>query len=196
MTANSSLLKLAARAGAAAALCALCACSASRPRPTIKADSPEDTSLRAYSLGNAALEKGDTAEALRDFHRSIGLDPEYQFGYIGLALAHSAQGDYQAAETYINKAIQLNESNPECYVAHGRVYLAQGEYDKALYKFNLALANDGTYAPAYYWKGRAFELGKNERSAAEMYRKALEADREFLMAGEALKRLQDAEKTK
>ena len=79
-------------------------------------------------------------------------------------------------------------------MTRGRVYLLQGEYDMALYKFNLALQKDGGYAPAYYWKGRAFELGKDERSAAEMYRKALETDRQFLPAAQALQKLQDAGK--
>ena len=169
-------------------------CGCAGLKPTIKAISPEDTPRHSYDLGSKALEKGDSAEALRNFQRSIGLDPKYQFGYIGLALAYSAGGDYKNSETNIKKAIRLGDDTPACYVAYGRIYLAQGEYGKATDKFHIALEKNDKYAEAYYWKGRTWELKKDVKSAAKMYRKALEADRQFLPAEEAWQKLQDAER--
>ncbi|MCD6311054.1 MAG: tetratricopeptide repeat protein, partial [Elusimicrobia bacterium] len=89
-------------------------------RPSIIPTSEYDTPEKACREGMKLLDDGKSAEALSRFKRSVGLDPKYQPGYIGLALAYTEGGLYKNAEKKIKKAKKLNKKNPAVYVAWGR----------------------------------------------------------------------------
>ncbi len=176
---------------ALAALGAFCACAG--PRPSIKPVSPDDTPQNSYKQGLNALEAGRADDALTLFQRSVGLDPNYQPGYIGQSLAYAAKRKYTAAAVNVEKALSLND-NPAAHVAYGRVYLAQAKYRQAMEELDQALEKDDKYADAYYWKGQVYEAEKNSKSAVKMYKKALEADRDHQLANAAWEKIQDTER--
>ena len=63
----------------------------------------------AYSnLGNACKEKGDLAEALKNYHMAVRLKPDFIDGYINLASALVYVGDLESAIQAYLTALQYN----------------------------------------------------------------------------------------
>jgi tetratricopeptide (TPR) repeat protein len=62
------------------------------------------------------------------------------------------------------------------------------KYPEALNAFDIALQVSGTFADAYYWKGRVQEAMGLKEEAKQNYQRALGLDREFTAAREALEK--------
>jgi tetratricopeptide (TPR) repeat protein len=103
------------------------------------------------------------------------------------------QGRWREARGTITRFLKRDKSHrksAEAWTLLGRTYIDQGRPKKSLGRFEKALKQDPHYAPAYLWKGRAFEaMGKMDEAANE-YQTALHADANLAAAKEALDRVQ------
>jgi tetratricopeptide (TPR) repeat protein len=69
------------------------------------------------------------------------------------------------------------------------IFYRQKNYDEALKEFQYASKISYTNADSYYWTGRCYEaIGKKEE-ALDYYTQAVQFDRDFTEAKEAIKRL-------
>ncbi|HEY4150467.1 MAG TPA: tetratricopeptide repeat protein, partial [Chitinophagaceae bacterium] len=77
----------------------------------------------------------------------------------------------------------------EPYLEKGMIFYRQKNYDEALKEFQYASKISYTNADSYYWTGRCYEaIGKKEE-ALDYYTQAVQFDRDFTEAKEAIKRL-------
>ncbi len=111
---------------------------------------PEDLqSSKVYCLrGEALLEKGKCKEAVRDYLKAVGLQPELDQAYIGLGKAYQELGKVQEAIAAYRKALELNKYLPEVHNWLGIAYLGTGEIDQAFSHFQQALALKPDFAEA------------------------------------------------
>ncbi len=88
------------------------------------------------------LEKmGDTAQAKAELERFIRLYPEIPEGYNNLAALLSREGELDAAETYLKRALAFRPKFRQAHVNLGNLYLARA---KAAYETARSLKSDKT----------------------------------------------------
>jgi tetratricopeptide (TPR) repeat protein len=101
--------------------------------------------------------KGDFAAAIPEFERAIELNPEAGYSYLQIALLLAFDGQFERAEQFCRRAIDLQEqyisgnAGLQIVGAHSRlgyVHYLQGHYDEALreYERELAFINSSDHA--------------------------------------------------
>ncbi|MCP9748225.1 tetratricopeptide repeat protein [Lacihabitans sp. CS3-21] len=83
------------------------------------------------NYGLALMQKGDYANAINCFQRTITIWPEYAYGYINMGIAKGALGDKITAEANFKKAIELNPNVPEAYNYYAQFLMNSGRRDEA-----------------------------------------------------------------
>jgi tetratricopeptide (TPR) repeat protein len=98
----------------------------------------------------------------------------------GVALAN--RGNYQAALTNYNQAIQLNPNYGLAYFSRGNVYYYLGDKQRAIADYNQAIQLDPKYATAYNNRGNAYSyLGDKQKAIAD-YNQAIQLDPKYANA--------------
>jgi eukaryotic-like serine/threonine-protein kinase len=101
--------------------------------PLAEATTSSLEALKAYSLGERAWRKGQTAP-IPYYQRAIELDPNFALCYRGLGEQYSGLGEMGRASEYYTKAFELREhaSEPEKLLIAASYYRSvTGEIDKA-----------------------------------------------------------------
>lgn len=137
----------------------------------------EESSVRAsidpeaynqYLLGvyNVERRTKDSVEAaIRDFERSIEIEPDYADAHARLAVAHLLLGfvadlnrneQFEKAKPHAEKAYSLSPNSWEANMAMGRMLSARGalfgtDYDEAVPYMEKTLELNPSYGPAYAW---------------------------------------------
>lgn len=141
------------------------------PPPKVK-----DNAALYYNQGVARYEKGDYAEAIKDYTKAIELNPRYADAHYNRGIAYDDKGEYDRAIKDYTKAIELNPGYADAYVNRGIAYGRKGEYDQAISDFNEAIEIDPNVATAYYNRGLAYnKKGQYEQSISD-YTKAIEVE--------------------
>lgn len=68
--------------------------------------------------------------------------PEKSRGYDNLASVYIQKNEFQQAEKYLLKALEINPNNLETHNNLGLIYSKKQMFDEALYQYDLALADD------------------------------------------------------
>jgi len=121
----------------------------------IAQESVLDTPQMHYTQGKRLLEAGRLDDALREFERAKGLNPNYAPAYEGIGLVALERQDLRAAEQSMKQARDKDEQYAPAYVGLGRVYSAMGHYEDAVEQFRMALKKDPKSGDAHYYWGRA-----------------------------------------
>ncbi len=123
-----------------------------------------------------ALQKRDSAKEF--------VDPVFLKG-----VYYSNIEDYPKAIALFEECIHIDWKFIEPYLEKGMIFYRQKNYDEALKEFQYASKISYTNADSYYWTGRCYEaIGKKEE-ALDYYTQAVQFDRNFTEAKEAIKRL-------
>jgi serine/threonine protein kinase/tetratricopeptide (TPR) repeat protein len=129
------------------------------PEETARLSTPPQVDPEAYQLylrGLHAWSRGTgegAATSQKFFQQAIERDPKFALAYVGLALGHNLNGEYQLAKEPARKALELDSSLPSAHAA-------------------LALATfwgDWDFATAGREFRRALELGPNDHQALHIY---------------------------
>lgn len=104
-----------------------------------------------------------------------------------IALCYEGLEDFSMALRYYTKLIKMREEHnvPDAfsYLKRGIIYRELGEYDKTIADCDKALSVSMDYASyAYYLRGWAHELGKNNAAAFEDYNKSIMFDDTYAYA--------------
>ncbi len=78
-----------------------------------EATTPSLEGLKAYSLGRAAINRGDLPSASSFLKRSIELDPNFALAYASLGVVSGNLGQSELAEKYVRKAYELRDKVSE-----------------------------------------------------------------------------------
>jgi tetratricopeptide (TPR) repeat protein len=91
------------------------------------------------NLGEAYLEKNDSATARPHLERALAIRPEAPEALVDIGYIHDSQGDWKTAVTFYNRAIRSDPMKPEAYIDLGYDYnehrlfpLAEAAYIKGL----------------------------------------------------------------
>ncbi|MDX1494538.1 MAG: hypothetical protein R3253_10790 [Longimicrobiales bacterium] len=152
--------------------------------PTRRETSPEAQEL--YWRGRAQWSRRDAVGipgAIELFSRAIEMDSLYAAAYAGLAdswalmpqlvpSANAAEA-MQRAEKHALKAIRLNDDLAEAHASLGLVRALRQDRVGALSALGRAIDLNGSYAPAFHWRGNVLaEMGRLEEALADARRAA------------------------
>jgi adenylate cyclase len=97
------------------------------------------------------------------WEKAIQLDPKYAEAYVGVGLTYYFEGIFQSsggsqafdqAYQWAQKAIALNDSEPEAYMLLGNLDLAKGRYDQAISEGQRAVSLAPNLTDGYFWLAR------------------------------------------
>jgi tetratricopeptide (TPR) repeat protein len=83
------------------------------------------------------------------------------------------KGDFDGAKADIERAIQLNPSNPYAYDNLGDMYREWNRYNEAINAYNQAIRVDPKFLSAYFNRGLTYERMNNPHSARADYETVL-----------------------
>jgi tetratricopeptide (TPR) repeat protein len=102
---------------------------------------------------------------------------------------YSNTKQYELARIQFDSCIGRDWKFTEAYIEKGIALFKQKNYDAAMNTFRMAATVSNTDPDAYYWIGRCYEVVNKKKEAAEYYERAVELDKNFPEAKEALKRV-------
>lgn len=143
-------------------------------------------SYQALNDYNSAIEYYKKAEQINPKNAEI----PYYIGYL-----YSEQQNWSLAETYLNKAVQLNpQSEAKELLAYvnqngslsvlneGIELFEKNNFQEALAKFNTVIKKDARNAYAYYYRGLIYDEQKQQKLAINDYLSVLKYSNEFPIA--------------
>ncbi len=116
---------------------ALSGCATRSPEISLRADMQR-------RLGDIKLSKGQYELAIREYRRSLELDPKDPETYFGLAEAYRVKGLYGDAEAQLRQALRLDPGHQEARLNLGVVLLHQENWAEAIVE-NQKLIDDPTF---------------------------------------------------
>jgi TolB-like protein/Tfp pilus assembly protein PilF len=146
-----------------------------------------------FYLRGKALLRERTAEGVKEarklFEQSVGLDPEFAPGHIGLAdtLLRLARGGEnfgtldpeiagKAARESIERALVLDGDLPEAYANLGRAAALRLDHETALEHYDRAVALNPSLVDAHVWRSLALDTLQDHDAAMRALERAAELD--------------------
>ena len=141
--------------------------------------------LKGYAL--FYLDRDD--EARQAFNDAVGADPEAWTALVGRATVHEHFGFLQAALLDLDRAIQLDDQEPEPFAMRGAVYMQLGEQRQATRDFGYAVEIDPYDEESRLNLARLKALGDEASEAIELLEPIVEEseDPDFLVPAALLR---------
>jgi tetratricopeptide (TPR) repeat protein len=120
--------------------------------PLSEATTSSLEALKAYSLGQKAIDEKGAAGALPFDQRAIELDPNFAMGYRSVGQDYNNLGETSRASEYFSKAFQLREHASEwekLAIAANYYQHVTGELDKSAQTYQQEIESYPRRAPAY-----------------------------------------------
>ena len=119
-------------------------------------------------LGQIALMRGRTAQAINYYEDAVRLAPHHSPAYKSLGATYFPRGDYKKAAEYFTVAVRLNPQDVESRFFLGTCALKLGEPRQAAAQFRAARQVDPTYIEAYEAEAQALEAAGDAAEAARV----------------------------
>ena len=126
-------------------------------------------------------DEGNIDEALRLYEEAISIDSTYALAYAGAGFGYARKYYYskeiaffEKAGTYVDRALELNDTLAEVWMAVGRVRLDTGELEEARTALEKAISIDPDSYEAHRRLGFLYEEAQEFEKAEEYYKKAVE----------------------
>jgi Tfp pilus assembly protein PilF len=170
---------------------ALCGCSfdlgslipeKDKPQETPKAEAPAESAVSAGNVTEAQAhtakaqslaKSGETAAALDEFNRAVGLDPYNAQALYGRALIYQGNNQHNFAIADFSAASGLNPQKVEPLLGRATSYLAIGKLKEAAADLDEASEADPHNAQVWTTRGQAYERLGDRAKAAASYAKAV-----------------------
>ncbi|KPL18241.1 MAG: hypothetical protein AMJ92_08905 [candidate division Zixibacteria bacterium SM23_81] len=154
------------------------------PARTEEKQNPE--AIKHYNAGVEFTRSGDFAKAVKEYQKSLELDPENVQTLYGLGLAHRQLNQLDEAILFLGKAVKINPRYVDAYYELGLAYWMQKKYDESINQF-ITVTNFGPeagskYTKAYYSLGRLHYAKKDLEQAQESLQMAVALDPEYVDA--------------
>ncbi len=149
----------------------------------------DDGLVAAIREKGPAVKVSATPQKIEPQPTSTPKPPDFAF-YQNRANANFVMGEYEAAITDYNKAIELNQKEPSIYFSRGLAHFNRQSFTLAIADFDKVIELDPKEAMAYFKRGNALEKTGSFEKALPDYQKAVELDPENEPAKAALQKLQ------
>ncbi len=97
--------------------------------------------MARLQLGVTHLQQGNASKALAEFFEGERIEPRNTKIKNAIALAYMKMGNFDVAEGYLKKAIEIDPEYSEGYNNLGLLYSYRGESAKAVVNYKKALKN-------------------------------------------------------
>ncbi|MGY4627563.1 tetratricopeptide repeat protein [Bradyrhizobium sp. USDA 4486] len=132
------------------------------------------TEAQAHTAKAQSLAKsGETASALDEFNRAVGLDPYNAQALYGRALIYQSNNQHDFAIADFSAASGLNPQKAEPLLGRASSYLALGKFKEAAADLDEASEADPHNAQVWIARGQAYERLGDKAKAAASYNKAV-----------------------
>ncbi|MBB4370842.1 Tfp pilus assembly protein PilF [Bradyrhizobium sp. cir1] len=132
------------------------------------------TEAQAHTAKAQSLAKsGETAAALDEFNRAVGLDPYNAQALYGRALIYQGNNQHDFAVADFSAASGLNPQKAEPLLGRATSYLALGKLKEAAADLDEASEADPHNAQVWTARGQAYERLGDRAKAAASYNKAV-----------------------
>jgi len=129
---------------------------------------------RVYShLGTAYCQGGDLKQCLKDYNKSLELDPNDVQTINDRGDAYAKQNDLTRALADFNKVIRSTPRFAQPYYNRGLIFSMQGDYRRSVADYSKAIENSPNYACAYnnravaYYQLKEFDNAWDDLHKAE-----------------------------
>ncbi|XP_077990918.1 protein O-mannosyl-transferase TMTC2-like [Glandiceps talaboti] len=130
-----------------------------------------------YNLGRLYHDEGNYQEASTIFQEAIDRCPEYyspQSLYNMMGDCLSKLGQYEAAETWFQKALSVKADHVPAYLTYAHLLDTTGRNEEAERMLNKALSLEPNSSSVYQHYGQHYAQNEKYSVAASMYQKAVE----------------------
>ena len=134
---------------------------------------PEKVPFAYNNRGMVLGTIGQYDSALRDFTKTIALEPGYFQAYNNRAFTFEKMGQFEKALEDYNMAVTLNPSFQEAFYHLGILYGKMRLYNEAIQALNKYLALNPKNAEAYSGRGVMYSLSGQPENALEDFNKAI-----------------------
>jgi len=126
----------------------------------------------AYSSGYGGK---NYDKAINLLNEALKINAQYVKAYVTLGNIYLEKGNGTEAIRNFQRAIDINETDPEPMTRKSKVYILISNYPEATSLLNEAIKNDPSYSPAYNELAELNATLKDYSKAAEYYSKFIEA---------------------
>ncbi|MEW6618752.1 MAG: DUF2723 domain-containing protein [bacterium] len=120
--------------------------------------------------------KGNVKQSIKNFEKSINLNPSDVLGYLNLGEVYLSLHQYQKAIICYKKLIKLAPNDSTGYAKLGCVYLFNMEYGKAIEEFKKAIKLAPNNVDNYYKLAESYYKKGEIKNTAMIFNKILEID--------------------
>ncbi|HLG54786.1 MAG TPA: tetratricopeptide repeat protein [Vicinamibacterales bacterium] len=137
---------------------------------------------RLIVVGDAALTRGQTFDAIEAFSGALALKPESMLAHLKRGDTYRRRGEFTAALRDLNQAAALDAGAPQPIELLGDVHAAMGRYETAAGDYQRYLALDDRASPVLYKLALAYYRGGLATRSIDPLRKAVALDDRFAEA--------------
>ncbi|MDH5465589.1 MAG: tetratricopeptide repeat protein [Thiovulaceae bacterium] len=149
----------------------------------------EDAFTKTMRRADNAFEEGAYFDAESALETALRMQPENEIVLGKLAYVLEKQEDYKAAAAIYDKALETHKNSVSLLASYARMSYSQGDKDKAKELYIKAVGLE-PYEPTIYYDFSNLLLEFGEKDAAKQgFERALELDRKFQPAIDALAKL-------
>ena len=129
-----------------------------------------------FSKAHNLYNKRKYEEAIKNYNKSIDLDPNNSYAYNNRGLTKNNLEQYFDAVKDYDKAIELEPNNSVIYYNRGLAKTHLWQYEEAIEDYNKAIELDNNNSTAYYNRGLVKSYLGQYKEAIEDYNKTIELD--------------------
>jgi tetratricopeptide (TPR) repeat protein len=137
---------------------------------------------RLIVVGDAALTRGQTFDAIEAFSGALALKPESMLAHLKRGDTYRRRGEFTAALRDLNQAAALDTGAPQPIELLGDVHVAMGRYETAAADYQRYLALDDRAPAVLYKLALAYYRGGVAKRSIDPLRKAVALDERFVEA--------------
>ena len=135
-----------------------------------------------FGFAQTAFYIGDTAEAKKSFEAILAEDASHALALSYLGKIAADDKNYLRASTYIEKAIEADDSNYDFYLDWGTYLRYRGKFEEAEAAWTKAIALDPAYFLAYVYRGELYDEQKKYKEALADFYKVAETNSDYFYA--------------
>jgi protein O-mannosyl-transferase len=133
-------------------------------------------------LGAAFFESGKSEEAIKQFRRTLEINPDYVSAYVGLGNTLLMRGDITQSIQFYRQALKIDPDLPEAHYNLARALATLGDTDKAINQYNDALKLDPAHADTHNNLGLLLASRGDIEGALSHFHEALRIDPTYAKA--------------
>jgi serine/threonine protein kinase/Tfp pilus assembly protein PilF len=100
----------------------------------------DSTSLKKnIEMGQLYVEAGQFDSAIRQFRRTLHINPDYAAAYLNIGIMYRAMKKYSKSIEFLNRSLRLDPMSPQANYQLALTYRDMGEYEKAEVEYKKAL---------------------------------------------------------